>query len=163
MFRKLLLSALSVCLVIFVTFGTAFAFTLPEIKGWNNGAVKEARLDGVNGDHGMWIERTYRSPDGLMFNGVLVSGDGAKLWNIDSSVSGDIVEYDGYSAKRLTVSGRKAVIEVRPVRGASLIVALDKNNLLTLESPFADTDKLVRAADVLIKAMENNIAPPAKS
>ena len=52
---------------------------LPEIPGWQNGVCKVAALDTVSGNHGFWVERSYRTDNGGAFKVTWMGGKGPAL------------------------------------------------------------------------------------
>lgn len=132
---------------------SAFAATLPEIDGWICGKMRETKLDTVSGNHGMWLEREYRTERGDKFLAIWMEGAGPKLWK-QAAPTEDNYEPRRESAEKISVAGRDAVVESRPVLGLSLVVKLDDDGVLTLESQYADKEELARAAEILITRME---------
>lgn len=131
----------------------ACAATLPEIDGWTCGETRETKLDTVSGNHGTWLEREYRTERGEKFLAVWMEGAGPKLWKQATPAEGGEAP-ESESAEKISVAGRDAVIESRPVLGLSLVVKLDGDGVLTLESQYADKEELARAAEILIARME---------
>ncbi len=149
-FRKFLLAAAVAALAA----SQAFAATLPEIDGWTCGPLRETQLDAVSGHHGQWLEREYRTANGAKFLAVWMEGAGPSLWQPVTEVGESGETSGGESAEKISVAGRDAMLESRPVLGLSLVVKLVKDGVLTLESQSADRDELVRAAETLIAQME---------
>ncbi len=149
-FRKFLLAAAIAAL----TASQAFAAALPEIDGWTCGPLRETQLDAVSGHHGQWLEREYRTANGAKFLAVWMEGAGPALWKSVTEVGENGEASGGESAEKISVAGRDAMLEIRPVLGLSLVVKLGKDGVLTLESQSADRDELARAAETLIVQME---------
>lgn len=149
-FRKFLLAAAVAALAA----SQAFAATLPEIDGWTCGPLRETQLDAVSGHHGQWLEREYRTATGAKFLAVWMEGAGPSLWKPVTEVGESGETSGGESAEKISVAGRDAMLESRPVLGLSLVVKLVKDGVLTLESQSADRDELARAAETLIAQME---------
>lgn len=149
-FRKFLLAA---AIAAFAA-SQAFAAALPEIDGWTCGPLRETQLDAVSGHHGQWLEREYRTANGAKFLAVWMEGAGPALWKPVTEVSESGETSGGESAEKISVAGRDAMLESRPVLGLSLVVKLGKDGVLTLESQSADKDELARAAETLIEQME---------
>lgn len=147
--RKFLLAAAIAALVA----SQAFAATLPEVDGWTCGPLRETQLDAVSGHQGQWLEREYRTANGAKFLAVWIEGSGPKLWKPVTEVGESGETSGGESAEKISVAGRDAMLESRPVLGLSLIVKLGKDGVLTLESQSADRDELTRAAETLIEQM----------
>ena len=85
---------------------------------------------------------------------VWMEGAGPKLWKPVTEVGEGGETSGGESAEKISVAGRGAMLESRPILGLSLIVKLGKDGVLTLESQSADRDELTRAAETLIGQME---------
>lgn len=132
----------------------AFAAALPEVEGWACGPLRETQLDAVSGHQGQWLEREYRTANGVKFLAVWMEGAGPKLWKPVTEVGEGGETSGGESAEKISVAGRGAMLESRPVLGLSLVVKLGKDGVLTLESQSADMDELTRAAETLIEQME---------
>lgn len=149
-FRKFLLAAAIAALAA----SQASAAELPEIDGWMCGPLRETQLDAVSGHHGQWLEREYRMANGAKFLAVWMEGAGPKLWKPVTEVGENGETSGGEGAEKISVAGRDAMLESRPVLGLSLVVKLGKDGVLTLESQSADKDELARAAETLIEQME---------
>ena len=149
-FRKFLLAAAIAALAA----SKAFAAALPEVEGWTCGPLRETQLDAVSGYQGQWLEREYRTANGAKFLAVWMEGAGPKLWKPVTEVGEGGETSGGESAEKISVAGRDAMLESRPVLGLSLVVKLGKDGVLTLESQSADRDELTRAAETLVEQME---------
>ena len=149
-FRKFLLAAAIAALAA----SQAFAAALPEVEGWTCGPLRETQLDTVSGHQGQWLEREYRTANGAKFLAVWMEGAGPKLWKPVTEVGEGGETSGGESAEKISVAGRDALLESRPVLGLSLVVKLGKDGVLTLESQSSGKDELTRAAETLIKHME---------
>ena len=149
-FRKFLLAAAIAALAA----SQAFAAALPEVEGWTCGRRRETQLDAVSGHQGQWLEREYRTANGVKFLAVWMEGAGPKLWKPVTEVGEGGETSGGESAEKISVAGRDAMLESRPVLGLSLVVKLGKDGVLTLESQSADRDELTRAAETLVEQME---------
>ena len=150
MLRKILLAAAIAAIVA----SQAFAATLPEVEGWTCGPLRETQLDAVSGHQGQWLKREYRTANGAKFLAVWMEGAGPKLWKPVTEVGEGGETSGGESAEKISVAGRDAMLESRPVLGLSLVVKLGKDGVLTLESQSAGKDELTRAAETLIEQME---------
>ena len=148
--RKILLAAAIAALAA----SKAFAAALPEVEGWTCGPLRETQLDAVSGYQGQWLEREYRTANGAKFLAVWMEGAGPKLWKPVTEVGEGGETSGGESAEKISVAGRDAMLESRPVLGLSLVVKLGKDGVLTLESQSADRDELTRAAETLVEPME---------
>ena len=148
-FRKFLLAAAIAALAA----SQAFAAALPEVDGWTCGPLRETQLDAVSGHQGQWLEREYRTANGVKFLAVWMEGAGPKLWKPVAEVGEGGETSGGESAEKISVAGHGAMLESRPVLGLSLVVKLGKDGVLTLESQSADRDELTRAAETLIEQM----------
>ena len=73
--RKFLLAAAIAALAA----AQAFAAALPEVDGWTCGPLRETQLDAVSGHQGQWLEREYRTANGVKFLAVWMEGAGPKL------------------------------------------------------------------------------------
>lgn len=129
---------------------------LPEMPGWISGELKTTNLDTVSGNQGTWFQRNYRSVTGAQFHATLITGKAA---NIASLPSGNIETTDGLigsgsSYRTSEVGGFRAIAEVDPVLGASVVVKL-ADGYLTLESgPYGMTaESLLGVANELIQGM----------
>ena len=148
-FRKFLLAAAIAALAA----SQAFAAALPEVDGWTCGPLRETQLDAVSGRQGQWLEREYRTANGVKFLAVWMEGAGPKLWKPVTEVGEGGETSGGESAEKISVAGHGAMLESRPVLGLSLVVKLGKDGVLTLESQSAVRDELTRAAETLIEQM----------
>ena len=147
--KKLILAIAAVLFFALPVFASA---GLPDISGWQCGALRVTKLDTVSGNKGQWLERDYRTAAGAPFHAVWLDGAGEKNWN--ASPSPVVSDGAGATYKTAEVSGCLAVIERHPVTGVSLAVKVDKLGTLTLESNNATTDdEALAAADAIIKAM----------
>ena len=131
----------------------AFAAALPEVEGWACGPLRETQLDAVSGHQGTVERCVYRTANGVKFLAVWMEGAGPKLWKPVTEVGEGGETSGGESAEKISVAGRGAMLESRPVLGLSLVVKLGKDGVLTLESQSADRDELTRAAETLIEQM----------
>lgn len=150
MYRKTLIVAAAVLF----TACRAFAASLPEIDGWTCGPLRETQLDAVSGHQGQWLEREYRTANGAKFLAIWMEGAGPKLWKPVTEIGKGGETSGGESAEKISVAGRDAMLESRPVLGLSLVVKLGSDGVLTLESQSAGKDELARAAEALIEQME---------
>ncbi len=151
MYRKIILAAA----VTILTAAQAFAAALPEVSGWINGALRETDLNAVSGNHGVWLEREYRTARGMKFLAVLMEGAGPKLWKPATQVNDGGVAPGGESAEKITVAGLDAILESRPILGRSLTVKISNDSVLTLESQSAGKEDLIGAAEILAEKIKS--------
>ena len=132
----------------------ACAASLPEIDYWQNGIPRVTKLEALSGNKGTWSERDYRTASGTPLHAVLIQGSGAKGWQprtVDAQ-KGEIS--GGETAENLTVAGRPALLEYRPVVGRSITVLVDAENVLTLESAHAEKEEITEAAETIVNNMK---------
>lgn len=134
--------------------GAACAASLPEIEHWQNGAARITKLEALSGNKGTWSERDYRTASGTLLHAVLIQGAGAKGWQprATDAEKGEIS--GGETAENLTIAGRPALLEYRPVTGRSITVLVDAENVLTLESAFAEKEEITEAAETIVENMK---------
>ena len=152
------MSVLLFCIIMVLVFcSTALAATLPDVPGWQNGEMRTTELKTVSGNRGIWLERDYRTAEGTFFHAVWMEGAGEKGWSISKKAasSEDTVQLDEISAKVFEISGSQALLEKHPIIGLSLAVKITKKGTLTLESTTATEDEIVKAAEAIIKSLEN--------
>lgn len=133
--------------------GAAQAASLPEIARWHNGAARVTKLEAMSGNKGTWSERDYRTAGGTPIHAVLIQGAGAKGWQPRAADAQKGEISGGETAENLTIAGRPALLEYRPVAGRSIIVLVDAENVLTLESACAEKEEMTEAAETIVKNM----------
>lgn len=114
-----------------------------EIPGWAAAPPWETELFSAKGVKGIWIERTYRrNSDGHAMEIILMDGPGTSWWG----VSGDIRQSKdgpigcGATFSTTTICGFPAVREEHPALGTSLVVCIDGDTTLTMETQWSDVD-----------------------
>jgi len=142
----------SVMMTLFICFLLCPASRLPaaetcdiamDIPGWTADPSRETELLSAKGVKGTWTERTYRrNSDGHMVEIILMDGPGTSWWG----VSGDISRSEdgpigcGATFSTTAVCGFPAVMEEHPALGTSLVVCIDGDTTLTLETEWSDVD-----------------------
>lgn len=128
---------------------------LPEIKGWRCGELKQTKIDTVSGYRGQWLEREYRTNDGIPFHAIWIDGAGPKGWTVPDGPSGQDKGYlkPESTYKTLKVAGRRASFEQDPLIGSSLAIRLP-DGVLTLESLLASEPEAVRAAETILNIID---------
>ncbi|MDL2264337.1 hypothetical protein LJC31_06755, partial [Synergistaceae bacterium OttesenSCG-928-I11] len=125
---------------------------LPEIPGWQNGACKIVGLDTVSGNHGFWIERSYRTADGGAFKATWMGGKGPKFLYPPTLglMSDDGPIGAGATYETCSIAGNLAILETHPTLGHSLSLLLP-DGVLTLESDVYGMEKeqIMKAAETL--------------
>ncbi len=148
--RKIIAAAAAAALL---SAGAPAAAALPDIEGWRNGEIRETKLEAISGSKGTWTERDYRTSGGARLHAVLMRGAGPKGWEITQTNAEDGEVSGGESAENLTIAGRPALLEFRPILGRSITVKLDAENVLTLESKNAEKEEIIAAAEIIVKKM----------
>ncbi len=125
---------------------------LPEIGGWINGELRKTVFDTVSGSRGYWLERDYRSSDGIPFHAVWMEGSGDKGWSpAEKPLSSDDGSLgSGATYRTFPILGQRSALEHHPVTGYSLSVKAEKKGTLTLESLIATEDEIISAAERLL-------------
>ena len=136
--------------------GAAFALaSLPDIPGYSAGAVRSVSLDAPSGNFGIWLSRTYTTTGGRILEATLLSGPGA-----GPLVSGPVgTRTDdrpigfGSTYEVFVLDVRRAVFEQIPNVGSSLVVEVDEDVTLTLESSSLLREELEEAARRIIESL----------
>ncbi|MDO4952801.1 MAG: hypothetical protein Q4E34_03120 [Synergistaceae bacterium] len=125
---------------------------LPDIEGWFNYDVRTTKLNTVSGYQGEWIERGYRTAQGVPCHAVRINGAGPKGWKAKqiSGTADDGLLGEGATFKSLTICGFAAEFDRHPAHGCSLAVRLP-DSVLTLESKYASEAEIIQIAETLIK------------
>ncbi len=133
------------------------AESLPEIPGYSAGAVGHTPLSAPSGDFGTWVSRTYRTEGGRLLEVTLMSGPGAGplVTGPEGTKTDDRPVGFGATYEVFAIDGRRAVFETLPSVGAALVVAIDENVTLTLESSSLPRNELEKAAMHIIRSRGN--------
>lgn len=130
---------------------------LPEVMGWHNGELRVIELKTISGIRGHWVERIYRTADGMPFKAVWIDGAGEKGWTPASGDADDGRLGIGASYRTLEISGSPALLESHPVTGLALAIKMEGKGTLTLEADkYADEAKLTEAARELVSLIESS-------
>ncbi|MDR3331825.1 MAG: hypothetical protein LBT08_04285 [Synergistaceae bacterium] len=120
--------------------------SLPEIKGWTSGELRETTLDTVSGNQGCWQERNYRTESGVNVRAILTSGAGPRFHgNISQSVdSSDGPFGSGSRYRTLSIEVGDglpllAALETHPLLGRSIAIKTPLGTL-TMESDSFSAD-----------------------
>ena len=125
---------------------------LPDVEGWFNHDARTTKLNTVSGCKGEWIERDYRTAQGVPCHAVRINGAAPKGWKAKqiSGTADDGLFGEGAVFKSLTVCGFAAEFDRHPSRGCSLAVRLP-DSVLTLESKYTSETEITQIAETLIK------------
>jgi hypothetical protein len=131
---------------------------LPVIPGWTCGELRTTKFEAVSGDYGYWLERRYRTPDGISIAATLMFGSGPKFYNlppagVSADNEGSVSDYE-----IITIAGYRSAIEYDRALGYSVAVnAFDKKYTLTVECGWEhERGEVLRAVESLVKAIEEN-------
>lgn len=129
--------------------------TLPKIKGWKCGELKQTKFNTVSGYRGQWLEREYRTNEGVPIHAIWIDGAGPKGWEVPDENSNTHKGYMPPQAtyKTLKVAGHRAAFEQDQMMGISLAIRLP-NGVLTLESLMATEAEAISAAEIILEQME---------
>ncbi|MDR1021305.1 MAG: hypothetical protein LBL73_11150 [Synergistaceae bacterium] len=143
-------------LMAFASPGTAqAALTLGSPDGWQCGGLKTVRLDAVSGNQGFWLERDYRTGDGVSLKAILMGGKGPVMLNVPApqTESSDGLLGAGRTYRTLTAGGFPALLERDQFLGLSLAVIIP-GAVLTVETPPGPADEeITDIALVLLSLM----------
>jgi hypothetical protein len=148
------------CAALFATAALADEgkISLPEIRNWECGELRETEFDSVSGAHGYWQERSYRIGPGVRVRAILMVGGGPKFIGgyLDGVDSDDGPWGSGGEYKTFTLAAANdghplpAILETHPLIGSSLIVKAEGWTLTVEAGPYeADEGDLRDAAALL--------------
>jgi hypothetical protein len=145
-------TALTIAVLLFsTTFGEAYSEVQPlspgTPKGWTGGELRTVSLDTVSGNQGFWLERDYRTENGVPLKAISMGGKGpaTRFFPAPGLESSDGPLGAGKTYKTFTVGDYPAVLERDPLLGLSLAVKTP-DATLTLETPSRDLSDLDMAA-----------------
>ena len=132
------------------------AESLPEIPGYSAGAIGHTPLSVPSGDFGTWVSRTYRTESGRLMEATLMSGPGAGplVTGPEGTKTDDLPVGFGATYEVFTLGGRRVVFETLPWVGSALVVAVESNVTLTLESSSLPREELEKAALHIIRSRD---------
>lgn len=153
---KKILRALPIfcAMMLFGAVESCAAPSLPEIEGWSSGELRVRELDSLSGNHGVWQERSYRSPALGSFTVTMMTGNGPKYFYIPPAASR---ESYGATYSTHTDPRGKFVVETHALLGTSLAYLGDGISITIDSGPFGmDTAQIQEAARTIIDAMMLN-------
>ena len=130
--------------------------SLGSPEGWQCGELRSTEFSAVSGSQGFWLERSYRTPDGIPIEATLMTGKGPGALYVPpagiDAAEGPLGSGGEY--KTTMVGEHPALLERYPFRGVVLAVKTDAGTL-TLESPSADLsdEDIVFAASALVSGV----------
>lgn len=130
--------------------------SLPEIPGYSSGAARNTPLSAPSGEFGTWVSRIYRTESGRLMEATLMSGPGAGslVTGPEGTKTDDRPVGFGATYEVFTLDGRRAVFETLPWVGSALVVAVESNVTLTLESSSLPREELEKAALHIIRSRD---------
>ena len=139
-------------LAVFCGSGAFASASLPEIPGYSAENMKNTPLSAPSGDFGEWLSRTYRTAGGRTLEATLMSGPGAGplVTGAEGTKTDDRPLGFGATYEVFALEGRRAVFETIPSIGLSLVVVVDTDVTLTLESSSLSREELEKAALYII-------------
>ncbi|MFA7620204.1 MAG: hypothetical protein WCY56_00015 [Aminobacteriaceae bacterium] len=152
--RRLRLVAGLAALAVLVGGGALAHAALPEIPGYYATTLRTTPLEAPSGNFGEWLSRTYRNPSGGVLEVTLMSGPGAgPLVSAPVGTSCDDRPIGfGATYEVFELDGMRSVFETTPDLGSSLVVAVDSDVTLTLESRSLNREELEEAALLIIRS-----------
>ncbi|MDR0648595.1 MAG: hypothetical protein LBF92_04615 [Synergistaceae bacterium] len=157
-YKKIALTAATFLLLTLMAALPAAAGAEPQLgtpDGWQRGGLKSVSFSAVSGNQGFWLERDYRTADGVPLRAILMGGKGPAMMRapVPGVQSDDGLLGAGRAYSTFTLCGFPALLERDQFLGLSLAV-LVPGAVLTVETPPGPADdEVADIARALLRLM----------